>query len=140
MAGKKRPKVGIGVLVLKDGKVLLAKRKGAHGRGEWAFPGGHLEFGESFEECVIRECREEAGIEIKNIKFVRISNLKKYTGKHYVDIGMLAQWKSGEPRVLEPRRSESWGWYDLDNLPEPLFEVEYHTFEALKSGKNFFDE
>ncbi|HLC97043.1 hypothetical protein A3B45_01780 [Candidatus Daviesbacteria bacterium RIFCSPLOWO2_01_FULL_39_12] len=139
MAGKKRPKVGIGVLVLKDGKALLAKRKGAHGKGEYAFPGGHLEFGESILDCVKRECWEEAGIKIKNIKFVRISNLKKYTGKHYVDIGLIAQWMSGEPQVLEPHKTEEWNWYDFKNLPQPLFEVEYHTFEALKTGKNFFD-
>lgn len=75
MAGKKRPKVGIGVLVFKKGKALLAKRKGSHGRGEYAFPGGHLEFGESIEECAKRECREEAGIEIKNVRFLRLLNL-----------------------------------------------------------------
>jgi ADP-ribose pyrophosphatase YjhB (NUDIX family) len=39
-----RPKVGVGVMVLKNGKVLIGKRKGAHGAGEWAWPGGHLEY------------------------------------------------------------------------------------------------
>ncbi len=43
----KRPKVGLGVLIFKDGKVLLGKRKGAHGEGTWCPPGGHLEFGET---------------------------------------------------------------------------------------------
>jgi 8-oxo-dGTP diphosphatase len=42
-----RPKVGVGVMVLKNGKVLIGKRKGAHGAGEWAWPGGHLEYMES---------------------------------------------------------------------------------------------
>src|SRR5215469_4737907 len=45
------PKVGVGVMILKDGKVLIGKRKGAHGAGEWAWPGGHLEYMESFEDC-----------------------------------------------------------------------------------------
>lgn len=139
MANKKRPKVGIGVLVLKNGKVLLAKRKGAHGTGEWAFPGGHLEFWESYEECAKRECREEAGIEIKNVRFLRLSNLKKYGGKHYVDIGIIADWESGDPQVLEPHRAEKWKWFSLNNLPDPMFEVCKHSFEALKTGKNFFD-
>lgn len=139
MAGKKRPKVGIGVLVLKEGRVLMSKRKGAHGTGEWAFPGGHLEFGESYEDCAKRECREEAGIEIKNVRFLRLSNLKKYDGKHYVDIGIVAEWQSGDPQVLEPHRAEKWEWFALDNLPEPMFEVCKHSFEALKGGKIFFD-
>jgi len=132
-------KVGIGVLVFKNGKVLLSKRKGSHGAGEYAFPGGHLEFGESIIECARRECREEAGIEIKNVRFVRLANLKRYPGKHYVDIGLVAEWKSGEPRLLEPHKFASWNWYNPQNLPKPLFGTIESYFEALNSGKNFFD-
>lgn len=139
MADKKRPQVGIGVLVLKDGKVLLTRRKGSYGSGEWTCPGGHLEFGESIEECAKRECLEEAGIKIKNIQFVRLSNMKKY-GKHYVDIGVSAEWAKGEPKMMEPRKSDGWDWYDLENLPKPLFGAIEQTLEALKTGKNFFDE
>ncbi len=132
-------KVGIGILVFKNGKVLLSKRKGSHGAGEYASPGGHLEFGESIMECARRECREETGIKIKNVRFLRLSNLKQYTGKHYVDIGLAADWKSGKPKVLEPEKAEGWDWYDLDKLPEPLFGTVKTFLEALNSGKNFFD-
>ena len=55
----KCPKVGVGVAVVKDGKVLLGKRKNAHGEGTWSFPGGHLEYKESWEDCAIRETLEE---------------------------------------------------------------------------------
>ena len=68
MDEKNRPKVGVGVIVIKDGKILLGKRKGPHGGGFWAFPGGHLEFNESLEDCARREVLEETGISIKNIK------------------------------------------------------------------------
>lgn len=137
---KKRPKVGIGVLVLKDGKVLLGKRKGSsHGKGEYGSQGGHLEFGESFIECIKREVYEEAGIEIENIRFLTVTNIKRYQGNHYVDIGFVADWKSGEPQVLEPHRVENWEWFDLDNLPKSLFEPVEYYIEALKTGKNFFD-
>ncbi|MDO8577237.1 MAG: NUDIX domain-containing protein [Candidatus Daviesbacteria bacterium] len=139
MVGNRVVKIGIGILVLKDGKVLLSKRKGSHGAGEYASPGGHLEFGESIMECARRECREETGIEIKNVRFVRLANLKKYEGKHYIDIGLAADWKSGEPKVLEPEKAEGWDWYDLDKLPKPLFETVKTFLEALKTGRNFFD-
>ncbi len=139
MAGNKVIKVGIGVFVLKKGRLLLAKRKGSHGAGEYASPGGHLEFGESFVDCAKRECREETGIEIKNVRFLRLANLKKYDKGHYVDIGLLAEWKSGEPKVLEPEKAEGWDWYDLDRLPKPLFETVKTFLKALKTGKNFFD-
>ncbi|MEI8096792.1 MAG: NUDIX domain-containing protein, partial [Candidatus Moraniibacteriota bacterium] len=109
-----RPKVGVGVMIFKDGKVLLAKRKGSHGEEEYAFPGGHLEYMESFEECAKRETKEECGIDIENVELQFVENVTKYAPKHYVHIGMIAHWESGEPEVLEPEKSETWGWYSLE--------------------------
>lgn len=139
MEQNNRPKVGIGVMIFKKGKVLLGKRRSSHGSGEYAWPGGHLEYMESFEECVKREVREEAGIEIENVRFLRLLNFKTYAPKHYVDIGLMADWKSGEPQVLEPEKCEGWAWYGLDDLPEPLFAALPSYFEAHKTGKNYFD-
>lgn len=133
-------RVGVGVMVFKDGKILLGKRKGSHGAGEYAGLGGHLEFGESIEECIKREAREEAGIEVGNIKFLCLSSLKKYHDKHYIDIGMTAEVISGIPKIMEPEKCESWGWYDLENIPRPLFAAEENYLLALNSRKNFFDE
>ncbi len=127
-------------MVLKDGKVLLGKRKGSHGDGEYGWPGGHLEYMESIVEAAKREVREEAGIEIKNVKFLRLLNLKDYPPKHYVDIGLVADWESGDAKLMEPDRSEGWDWYDLDKLPSPLFKVLTTYLEAYKTGRNFFDE
>lgn len=134
-----RPGVGIGVMIIKDGKVLLGKRKGSHGEGEYAFPGGHLEYMESFEDCAKREVMEECGIEIENIRFQILANLTKYAPKHYTHINLLADWKSGEPKLLEPERCEAWGWYEIDNLPQPLFEVCKPAIKSYKSGENYFD-
>ena len=50
MTEPKIPRVGVGVIVQRDGRILLGKRLGAHGEGTWALPGGHLEFGESVAE------------------------------------------------------------------------------------------
>ena len=134
-----RPKVGVGVMIMRDGKVLIGKRKSEHGKGEWAWPGGHLEHLESIEECARREAREEAGVEIENVRFLRLVNMTQYAPKHYVDIGLIADWKSGEPQNLEPDKVEKWEWRALDDLPEPLFAAEPYYLEALKTGKNFFD-
>ncbi|MBP6931625.1 MAG: NUDIX domain-containing protein [Candidatus Pacebacteria bacterium] len=131
-------KVGVGVMVFKDGKVLMGKRKGKHGAGEYSWPGGHLEYMESIIECTKREVFEECGIEIKNIKFLRLLNMKKYD-KHYIDIAMTADWGSGEVTLKEPEKCEGWDWYDINNLPEPLFAPLQTYFEALKTGKIFFD-
>ncbi len=134
-----RPKVGVGVMILKEGKVLLGKRKGAHGGGEYAFPGGHLEYGESFESCAKRETLEECGVEVGDVRFQVLANVTKYAPKHYVHIGVEADWMHGEPKVLEPEKSESWNWYDLDNLPEPMFEMCRLSIESHKTGRNYYD-
>ncbi len=133
-------KVGVGVMIFKDGKVLIGKRKGSHGNGEYAFPGGHLEYLESFENCVRRETREECGVEIKNIRFINVANIIEYRPKHYVNILLAADWESGEPEVLELHKCESWGWYDFDNLPTPLFTLCHTGIESYKTGKNYYDQ
>lgn len=126
-------------MVMKDGKVLLGRRKGSHGAGEYSWPGGHMEYMESFEQCAKREVMEEAGIEIENVRFLRLMNLKVYAPKHYVDIGLIADWKSGEPQVCEPDKMEDWAWHDMGQLPEPLFHTIPTYVEAYKTGKNYWD-
>lgn len=133
------PRIGIGVMIFKDGKVLLSKRKGSHGADEYSFPGGHLEYMESFEACARRETKEECGVEIKNIRFQFLANVTTYAPKHYVHVGLIADWGSGEPQLLEPERSEEWGWYALDALPSPLFTTCALAFESARIGKNYFD-
>lgn len=119
---EKRPKVGIGVILMRDGKVLIGKRRGSHGEGRWGFPGGHLEWGESFEECAIRELEEETGIVAKDPKFISATNdIMSFDEKHYITIFMLVEQFEGEPRVLESDKVESWHWFDWDDLPEPRF-------------------
>jgi len=133
------PKVGVGVLIFKDGKILLGKRKGAHGTGEYAPPGGALEHLERFYDAAKREVNEETGMEIENTEFVCLVNMKNYAPKHYISVGIKADWKSGEPTNLEPEKCEGWDWYDLENLPEPLFANIPIYLQALKNKKYFLD-
>jgi 8-oxo-dGTP diphosphatase len=118
----KRPKVGVCLCVVRDGKVLLHKRKGGHAPGSWAFPGGHLEFGESFEEGVLRELAEEAGpIKTTTPKLWTVANTVFHDEKkHYVVVFMIAQWLSGEALVMEPKKCECWDWFSWSNLPKPV--------------------
>lgn len=133
------PKVGIGVLVTKDGKLLLGKRKGSHGAGEYASPGGHLEHLESFAEASAREVEEETGLKIGPVRFLRVLNTTRYAPRHYVDIAFVADWVSGVPEVKEPDKVESWDWYDLEALPSPLFGTLPTAIEALRTGQRLWD-
>jgi len=100
----------------------MGRRINAHGDGTWNFPGGHLEFGESLEECAVREVEEETGIKISNIKKGPYTNdLFLDVNRHYITIYMIADWLSSEPKILEPNKCEEWSWFEWDSLPEPLF-------------------
>lgn len=116
------PRVGVGVLVWYDRKVLLGRRRGAHGAESWSFPGGHLEFGESWAECAAREVREETGLELHALGFAGVTNdVFTEAGKHYVTIFMQAQATSNAAQRREPEKCEGWAWFAWTALPEPLF-------------------
>lgn len=117
-----RPEVGIGVIVLRDQRILLGKRRNAHGAGDWSPPGGHLNFGETPENCAIREVREETGLTIENMRMGGVTNdIFESEQKHYLTLFMIADCPVGTPELLEPEKSEGWDWYDWTALPEPLF-------------------
>ncbi|KAL2622910.1 hypothetical protein R1flu_003115 [Riccia fluitans] len=120
------PKVGVAVLILKGTSVLCGKRKSKVGYDQWALPGGHLEFGETFEECACREVEEETGLLIQNVRLVTVSNtimLHDLRPVHYVTVFMKADMADPEaqPEVLEPNACDGWNWMDWPNIPEPIF-------------------
>lgn len=123
MSGERpAPRVGIGVIVQRGDRILIGKRLGAHGAGHWALPGGHLEFGESVEQCAARELLEETGLVVE--AFARgpyTSTVFPDQGHHYITLFMLARWVDGEAQRLEPDRCEGWHWFAWRDLPQPLF-------------------
>jgi 8-oxo-dGTP diphosphatase len=119
----KRPKVGIAVFIYRDSKFLMIKRHGSHGAGTWSVPGGHLEFGESWDECIRREAMEEVGVELTHLKQLCITNdIFASEGKHSVTIWMTADWAGNEPSIKEPHKILGIQWHTFADLPEPLFE------------------
>jgi len=119
---KRRPEVGVGVLVVRDGNVLLGLRRGSHGAGTWSPPGGHLEFGEDPIDCVRREAFEEAGIELEACEFVGITNdIFEVEGRHYVTLFYRATLAGGTPSVREPEKCDAWQWWPWEALPDNLF-------------------
>lgn len=125
-------KVGVGVLVYKDGKLLMAKRQNAHGDGTWAPLGGHLEYGEDYAECARRECMEEGGITIKSLRFKTITNdIFEADDKHYITIWIEADYDDGDVCVNAVDEHTDIGWFDMNHLPQPLFT----SIKNLLAGK-----
>lgn len=117
-----RPGIGVGVLIVRDGKLLLRKRVRSHGEGTWSLAGGHLEYGETPERCAIRETLEETGLTIASGTVVALTtDIFEPEGKHYVTIWVKAEGIGEGDIVLDPTEASDYGWFPLDALPSPLF-------------------
>ncbi|KAJ6902921.1 nudix hydrolase 1-like [Populus alba x Populus x berolinensis] len=120
------PRVGVVVFVLKGKSVLLGRRRVTICNSAFALPGGHLEFGESFEACAAREVKEETGLDIDNIEVLKVTNNLFHEGaepSHYIMILLRAVLANPNqlPENLEPDKCDGWDWYEWDSLPRPLF-------------------
>ena len=116
------PKVGVAIIITKDDQVLLMKRKGPHGQGTWTTPGGHLDFGETPEQCAAREAKEEVGLDVVDIRFRAVTNdVFESEGQHYISIWMEGKSTSGEPSIAAEEEVAEIGWFAWNSLPQPLF-------------------
>lgn len=116
------PRVGVAAIITHNGRILLIRRKNVHGSGCWSTPGGHLDFGETPEQCAIREVQEEVGVEISNVRLVAFTNdFFETEGKHYLSLWMEGTLVSGEPKIAADYEVAEFGWFEWDSLPSPLF-------------------
>lgn len=116
------PKVGVGVIVIRDGLVLLGKRRGSHGAGTWSAPGGALEFGEDILDCAARELKEETDLEASSLELGPYTNdVFTEDREHYVTIFVVARGIKGVPANLEPHKCEGWAWFKWEEWPVPPF-------------------
>ena len=105
-----RPVVGVGGVVIEDGRTLLIRRGSEPLRGQWSIPGGTLELGESLEAGVARELLEETGLEVRIVDLIEVfdriftepdaggGGTPEKPKFHYVIIDYLCERISGDPR------------------------------------------
>lgn len=114
--------VGVGILAIRERRILLGRRINSQGAGTWSAPGGRLEYGESIEQCARRELMEETGLELGMTEFgPYVNNIFTETRDQYLTVFVIAHRTRGEPQNLEPTKNEGWHWFNIDSLPSPLF-------------------
>jgi 8-oxo-dGTP diphosphatase len=135
------PVVGVGAVVIKDGKVLLVKRGIEPNKGFWAIPGGSLNLGETLQEGAEREIMEETGITIKARDPVYSFDFFERDGDgrirfHYVIVDMIADYVSGEVCAADDAMEAKWvSRVELNDM-----HVSRNTLKILDFLKNYFPQ
>jgi 8-oxo-dGTP diphosphatase len=127
-----QPLVGIGAVIICNGRILLEKRKGEPGRGKWTIPGGLVELGEDTEQTVIREVREETNLRVEKPKLIDVvdSMTVDEDGKikyHFVILDYFVKLKGGTVKAADDAAELKW---------VPFGEVE--SYDLTKSFREFF--
>ncbi|MGB9960037.1 MAG: NUDIX hydrolase [Candidatus Bathyarchaeales archaeon] len=136
-----QPVIGVGAIMVCDGKILLEKRKSEPGKGKWSVPGGLVELGESTEQAVIREVKEETGLDVENPELVDVVNniIFDENGKikyHFVIVDYFVKLKGGELKAADD--AEELKWVALDeaenyNITKPLRDFLQRNMAKLKT-------
>jgi len=129
--------VGVGAAIFNDkGELFITKRgkKVKNERGTWEIPGGSVEFGETFEEAIKREIKEELGIEIEIIELLGIcDHIIPNEHQHWVSPTFICKIIKGIPKILEPEKCEAIGWFTLQKAEKlPLSIVTKYDLSLLK--------
>jgi 8-oxo-dGTP diphosphatase len=111
------PLVGVGVVTIKDGKILLVKRAFDPGAGKWSIPGGLVEVGEMLSEAGARETLEETGVEVQVLELINVFDMieAEEGGKvryHYVLVDFLARPTGGTERLSAEITDLRWVAYE----------------------------
>lgn len=117
--------VSVGALIVNaKGEIFLTKRgqKATNERGTWEIPGGKVQFGETLREAILREMKEEYGVDIiLSYQFPAQDHLLEEEKQHWVPTCFIATLAKGQvPKILEPDKCDAIGWFRLDQLPTPL--------------------
>jgi 8-oxo-dGTP diphosphatase len=143
---KKRVGAGFGVILERDGKILMGMRHPDPDKadsvfrsaGEWCLPGGKLEWGESIEHGAIREVKEETGITISAPQVISVHNCKNEHA-HFLTVGLIAHAWTGEASVMEPDEIIKWEWFDLRGLPSPRYFPSFEVIDNYLQGKFYIE-
>ena len=130
----KKPSITVDGVIIKNGKILLVKRRNEPFKGRWALPGGFVEYGETVEKAVLREVKEETGMDAKIKKLVGVySDPARDPRGHTISIVFLLE---GEGDAIAGDDAIEAKFFDLNELPPLAFDHEKIIKDAIQTYKN----
>jgi mutator protein MutT len=137
--------VGVGAVIFnQNGGIFLAKRgkEARNERSRWEFPVGGVEFGETLENAIVREVKEEYDFQIEvEVLLDVVNHIIPDEDQHWVSPTFLCRYKSGTPRIMEPSMCEDIGWFALDEIPEQKLTIASRkSLESLRNKKLNFEQ
>jgi len=129
------PGLGVGLVVLREGKILLYKRMRPPEAGYWNIVGGKVDHMEPAEQAARREAEEETGLTIGGIERIGMTEqLIAADRQHWISLLYLAREVTGEARLTEPEKLSDFGWFARGDLPKPLSAFTQVAIAALPDG------
>lgn len=128
------------VLIQNDQILLLRRFNTGYQDGKYSLVAGHLDGGETVEECIIREAKEEAGIDLyqEGLQVKHIMH-RKASDREYMDVYLVATMWNGNVQNMEPHKCDDLSWFSLSALPENLMIEVGFALEKIQQGI-FFSE
>jgi ADP-ribose pyrophosphatase len=128
------PVVGVGAVVVRDGAVLLIRRGQEPLRGRWSIPGGRVKWGERLEDAVVRETREETGLDVVPREQLAVLDLIESPvaahGHHFVIVDFLCDLVAGEARAASDAEDVAWA----SRVALSGFDLPARTLEVVLEG------
>ncbi|MBX5147291.1 NUDIX domain-containing protein [Rhizobium lentis] len=130
------PGLGVGLVILRNDRILLYKRVNAPEAGHWNIVGGKVDHMEPAETAARREAEEETGLTIGRIERIGMTEqIIDADRQHWISILYLARDIKGEPQLTEPDKLSDFGWFPLTELPTPLSAFTKAAIAALPAGQ-----
>ena len=127
----RNPAPGVVVVIEKDGKVLLGRRRGGFGKGKWGLPQGYIEFDENFLTAAIREVKEETGLDVEVHSILNVVSNQLTPELHTLAIVLLAHVVAGEPSAGDDVDVLQWASLS-EPLPDMAFEADRIIIERYR--------
>ena len=130
--------VAVYLILIEDNKILLQQRAGTnYMNGYYGVPSGHVEMGEGCLNALVRETKEEIGVDIKKEDLILKYTLNHVSNREYICLFYTVSKYNGIPKIMEPHKCTDLSFFDLNNLPTNIVPELKKYLNDVANGENY---